>query len=94
MEISLENLYGDQYSQTLLIWTLKGPQKVSVLRASCYYVKKHYLLKQHTKEIKEDISIVKLNIFNSHKVVIRLTKCPGTLNKTLIYYYLIKTVLL
>ena len=31
---------------------------------------KHFLLKQNIKEIKEDISIVKLNISNLHKAVI------------------------
>ena len=36
-----------------------------------FYVKKHlFILKQNTKEIKEDISIVKLNISNLHKAVI------------------------
>ena len=34
-------------------------------------VKKHlFILKQNTKEIKEDISIVKLNISNLHKAII------------------------
>ena len=35
-------------------------------------VKKHYLLEQHTKEIKE-VSMVKLNISYYHKVIIQLT---------------------
>lgn len=36
-------------------------------------VKKHYLLEQHTKEIKEEVSMVKLNISYYHKVIIQLT---------------------
>ena len=44
-------------------------------------VKKHYLLEQHTKEIKEEVSMVKLNISNYHKVFIQLTNRPATLKK-------------
>ena len=44
-------------------------------------VKKHFLLEQHTKEIKEEVSMVKLNISNYHKVFIQLTNRPGTLKK-------------
>ena len=36
-------------------------------------VKKHYLLEQHTKEMKEEVSMVKLNISYYHKVIIQLT---------------------
>ena len=43
-------------------------------------VKKHFLL-EHTKKIKEEVSMVKLNISNYHKVIIQLTNCPGTLKK-------------
>ena len=46
-----------------------------------FNVKKHFLLEQHTEEIKEDISIVKLNTSNSHQVVILLTKYLRTLKR-------------
>ena len=49
------------------------------------WVKKHLLLEQNTKDIKEHISTVKLNISNFHKVLIPGTKSTETLQKTLIY---------
>ena len=47
---------------------------------SCYESEKtHLLLEQNTKEIKEDFSIVKLNICNLHKAVIMRLKYTETL---------------
>ena len=57
-----------------------GARECSYLERSVINVKKHFLL-EHTKEIKEEISMVKLNISNYHKVIIQLTNCPGTLKK-------------
>ena len=51
------------------------------------------LLQQNTKEIKEDISIVKLNISKFHKAFIPRLKSTGTLKNCSLIYYLIKTVL-
>ena len=65
-------------SQTSLIRALKGPERVSVLRGSCCQSKKKLLLEQNTKEIKEDLSIVKLNFSNLHKAVITRLKCTET----------------
>lgn len=46
-----------------------------------------------TKEIKHDISVVKLNIANLHKAVFRRTKSTETLKNCSLIYYLIKSVL-
>ena len=51
------------------------------------------LLQQNTKEIKEDINIVKLNISKFHKAFIPRLKSPETLKNCTFIYYLIKTVL-
>ena len=51
---------------------------VSVLSGSCYLSKKKTLL-PNLKEIKEDISIVKLNLSNFHKAVITWLKSTETL---------------
>ena len=47
---------------------------VSVLSGSCYYSQKTLLLEQNTKEIKGDISIVKLDFSDLHKAVITRLK--------------------
>ena len=43
---------------------------VPILSGSCYESQKHLLLEQITKEIKEDIGVVTLNISNLLKAVI------------------------
>ena len=65
---------------------LTGPG-VSVLSGSCYLSKKKTLLPNH-KEIKEDISIVKLNFSNFHKAVITWLKSTETLKNPLIFMLL------
>ena len=59
----------------------KGARECSYLERRVINVKNHFLLEQHTKEIKEEVSLVKLNISNYHKVIIQLINCPGTLKK-------------
>ena len=44
--------------------------RVSVLSGSCYPSQKKLLPQQNTKEVKEDISIVKLNFSNFQRAVI------------------------
>ena len=54
----------------------KGARECSYLEhcvINVTIVKKHFLLEQHTKEIKEEVSMVKLNISYYHKVIIQLT---------------------
>lgn len=49
--------------------------------------KKHLLVEQDTKEIKEDFSIVKLNICNLRKAVIMRLKSTETLENHLFSTY-------
>ena len=65
------------YSQNPLIRTLKVT-RCSFWAVYVIKVKKHLLLEQNIKEVKEDISIVTLNIPNFHKAVIPRTKYIGT----------------
>ena len=55
-------------------WTLRGPWKVSVLvpynEVMLFTLKIHLVIEQITNEIKQDISIVKLNICNLYKAII------------------------
>ena len=53
----------------------------------------HILFEQNTKEIKEDISIVKLKITNLHKAIILQDKFTETLKNRSSVYYSIKIVL-
>ena len=63
-------------------------------RVMLFKSKRHLLLERKmTKEIKHDISVVKLNIANLHKAVFRRTKSTETLKNCSLIYYLIKNVL-
>ena len=62
--------------------------RVFVLSTSCYWGQKYiFFFEQNTKEIKEDISIVKLNISNLHKAIILQEKFTETIkNRSSVYY--------
>ena len=48
-------------------------------KGAVFIVKKNFLFSQNTKEIKQDISMVVLNISNLHKAIILLTMSFDTL---------------
>ena len=48
-----------------------------------------FIRTQSTKEIKEDIGVIKLNISNLHKALFSQTKSTEPLKTSLIYYILL-----
>ena len=74
-QMSLCCMQQRKYSQTLLIWIL-GAGEVSLSWEWVMLLKSkiQVLFEKNTEEIKEDISIVKLNISILHKAVITLTR--------------------
>ena len=58
-------------TQTALIRTVRGPRKASALTECPYLSQKYtFYLKKKTKELKQDISSVKLNLSNFQKAII------------------------
>ena len=68
-------------------------QGVCIKQVMLIKSKRNLLLQQNSKEIKQDISIINLNVSNHHKAVLPWTYSTETLKNHSFLYYLIKSIL-